>query len=113
MAHKVLSLVAAAAFALSTLSVSAAGAITGDGPNIPNPPIAEGKLPSGAKGMSVAGTDLLKGKDAKSQAMGKKVRYSDRCFVTRVDYCEMDGYAPVGSACICTDGYYYYDGIVY
>ncbi len=103
--------VLAAAVAFAVLPAMAADSLTG-GPMIPNPQIEEGALPKDAKGFSKAGSNFTKGRQSKPQTMGQ-VTVSDRCFVTSVDYCYMDGYAPLGEPCICSDGYYYYDGVVY
>jgi hypothetical protein len=83
-----------------------------DGPLISNPSIEEGTLSKEAKGVSKGGTQFSKGKQSKPAEMGQ-VTVSDRCFVTRQDYCYLDGYAPVGTPCACIVGDYYYDGVVY
>lgn len=84
------------------------------GPQISNPQIEEGSLPKQSKGFGKPGTEFKKGSAQMKEEMGRAtVTVSDRCFVTRVDYCYMDGYAPVGTACYCSDGYYVYDGVVY
>lgn len=83
-----------------------------EGPAITNPPIAEGTLPKGAKGFASKASGATAGKQSKPQTLAE-VAVSDQCYVTRVDYCVMESYAPVGSSCVCTDGYYYYNGVVY
>ena len=82
------------------------------GPQIPNPQIEQGSLSKDAKGFGKPGSKFAKDRTNMPTAMGQ-VTVSDRCFVTQVDYCLMDGYAPIGEACYCSDGYYAYDGVVY
>lgn len=104
-------IVLAAAWLIAPLA--AAPSVT-EGPQIANPQLAEGTLPKQSKGFGKPGTDFKRGSASMKEEMGRAtVTVSDRCFVTRVDYCYMDGYAPVGTACYCSDGYYAYDGVVY
>ena len=112
----VLTILLAAAFSLGPIAYATTPSVTGDGPKIENPEIEPGTLAKDAKGFAAKGVALESKKPGPAamaaEEMGRR-RVSDRCFVTSVDYCYMDGYAPVGSACICSDGYYYYNGIVY
>lgn len=106
--------VAVALTGLWFISPLAAAQSVTQGPQIPNPQLKEGELPKQSKGFGKPGTEFTKGSAKMKEEMGRAtVTVSDRCFVTRVDYCYMDGYAPVGAGCYCSDGYYVYDGVVY
>ena len=109
-------LIAAAVIGLAGLaSADMPKVAAGEGPQIEKPACEEGKCPTFTKGFAADALKLER-KDANksysAEEMGRR-RYSDRCFVTTVDYCYMDGYAPVGASCYCTDGYVAYAGVVY
>jgi hypothetical protein len=112
----VFTLILVAAFSLGPVASATTPSVTGDGPKIENPEIAPGTLAKDAKGFvakSVAAEAKKPGSSAMAaEEMGRRA-VSDRCFVTTVDYCYMDSYAPLGAPCICSDGYYYYNGVVY
>lgn len=108
-------LIAAAVIGFASFASADTPKISGDGPKIEKPACEEGKCPTFTKGFAADALKIEKkveGQTMAAETMRSRA-YSDRCFVTTVDYCYMDGYAPVGSACYCTDGYVAYAGVVY
>lgn len=106
-----------AAVTAAVIAVAGFGAASAEnilGPKIDKPACEEGKCPKFTKGFGAQASKITPGKPPESTEMGRaRVTVSDRCFVTTRDYCYMDGYAAIGEACYCTDGYYVYPGVVY
>jgi len=108
-------LIAAVVIGFGGAASAEAPKVSGEGPKIEKPACEEGKCPTFTKGFAADALKLEKktpNQSMSAEAMGRRA-YSDRCFVTTVDYCYMDGYAPIGSDCYCTDGYVAYSGVVY
>jgi len=107
---KILSYVVAAALAMGMSYAAQPTDAFGDGPDIQKPACEEGKCPAFTKGST---KDPAKVSKLNPSAMGRAV-ISDRCYVTRRDYCELPYYGVRGDYCECYDQYNnVYAGVVW
>lgn len=108
---KVTGILFAAALAMGLAHAAGpADALNDGGPTIEKPACEEGKCPTFTKGQT---KDPEKVKNLDPTTMGRAV-VSDRCYVTRKDYCVLPYYGVRGDYCECYDQYgNVYAGVVW
>lgn len=107
---KLFNFVVAAALAMGIAGAAEPTDAFGNGPEIAKPACEEGKCPTFTKGST---KDPEKIKKLDPSSMSRAV-ISDRCYVTRRDYCVLPYYGVRGDYCECYDQYNnVYAGVVW